>query len=314
MRSLRIFMTAAVLVLLAGSAASAQSLGDLARQERARRADQPPRATRVLTNEDLQRDRILEPRTPAAPAVTAQDELPAIPALPPSENVVPLWTAAPQVNIAPSPEPTQVTLGDFARQVRAERTARKRTREILAAREQQQKPVLASAPAPPAPAPSPRRERIVAVTPPRPVTRPVTRRARRRAAPRLMLASAPSADAVVVNRGDSLWKIAQRELGDGSLWTALWQANPEIADPNLIYPGQALRRPAAEQIAQAKTPAAPAVFRAAQSKTSARTSFAAQVLAGSVRKATVRANGEVPRVTTERPAPAHRSGPHYAPR
>jgi nucleoid-associated protein YgaU len=45
-----------------------------------------------------------------------------------------------------------------------------------------------------------------------------------------------------VQRGDSLWAIAQRLYGDGSLWPYLFAANADqIRNPNLIFPGQVLR-------------------------------------------------------------------------
>jgi nucleoid-associated protein YgaU len=48
---------------------------------------------------------------------------------------------------------------------------------------------------------------------------------------------------VRVERGDSLWKIAERHLGDGRAWRRLAAANPHIADPNLIHPGDVLQLP-----------------------------------------------------------------------
>lgn len=45
----------------------------------------------------------------------------------------------------------------------------------------------------------------------------------------------------VVVKGDSLWRIAQRFYGKGSLWPRLFDANRnQIKNPNLIYPGQRL--------------------------------------------------------------------------
>lgn len=43
-----------------------------------------------------------------------------------------------------------------------------------------------------------------------------------------------------VQYGDSLWKLANIFLEDPWLWPQLWRNNPEIADPNLIYPGDVL--------------------------------------------------------------------------
>ncbi|MBT9175236.1 MAG: hypothetical protein DDT22_00910 [candidate division WS2 bacterium] len=48
--------------------------------------------------------------------------------------------------------------------------------------------------------------------------------------------------AIVVEKGDSLWKIAQMYCGDGSLWPEIAKYN-EIKNPNLIYPGQEILIP-----------------------------------------------------------------------
>ncbi|MBA4373850.1 MAG: hypothetical protein C0402_13445 [Thermodesulfovibrio sp.] len=43
--------------------------------------------------------------------------------------------------------------------------------------------------------------------------------------------------------GDSLIIIAKKELNDAFLWPRIWQENPEIIDPNLIFKGQIIRIP-----------------------------------------------------------------------
>jgi nucleoid-associated protein YgaU len=49
---------------------------------------------------------------------------------------------------------------------------------------------------------------------------------------------------VTVEAGDSLSKIAKRELGDGNKWRAIYDANRDkIKDPDLIHPGQVLTLP-----------------------------------------------------------------------
>ena len=49
---------------------------------------------------------------------------------------------------------------------------------------------------------------------------------------------------VTVKAGDSLSKIAKRELGDANKWHAIFEANrDQIKDPDLIHPGQVLTLP-----------------------------------------------------------------------
>ena len=47
-----------------------------------------------------------------------------------------------------------------------------------------------------------------------------------------------------VVKGDSLSKIAKRELGDANKWHAIYEANKDrIKNPDLIYPGDVLTLP-----------------------------------------------------------------------
>lgn len=47
-----------------------------------------------------------------------------------------------------------------------------------------------------------------------------------------------------VQKGDSLWKIAQQQLGNGKRWGEIFEANRDlIKNPNLIYVGQRLHIP-----------------------------------------------------------------------
>lgn len=64
-------------------------------------------------------------------------------------------------------------------------------------------------------------------------------------------AGAGSARTYTVVKGDCLWSIANKFYGKGSEYKRLAAANPQIKNPNLIYPGQVLTIPAADNLPSA---------------------------------------------------------------
>ena len=55
-----------------------------------------------------------------------------------------------------------------------------------------------------------------------------------------------AAGQVIVQPGNSLWRISRRLYGRGILYTVIYNANKgQIKDPDLIYPGQVFDTPVA---------------------------------------------------------------------
>jgi len=59
-------------------------------------------------------------------------------------------------------------------------------------------------------------------------------------APPAVLVNPRHPDQYVVLPGDTLWDIASLFLQDPWYWPEIWQINPQVANPHLIYPGDLL--------------------------------------------------------------------------
>jgi LysM repeat protein len=46
-----------------------------------------------------------------------------------------------------------------------------------------------------------------------------------------------------IEKGDTLWGISNKELKDPFLWPKIWKENPDIKNPDLIYPTQTIKIP-----------------------------------------------------------------------
>jgi nucleoid-associated protein YgaU len=267
----RLHASAVVLAICAFAASApvwAQDVAEAARQEQARKDKQAAaRQKHVYTEEDLKRARIL----------TREDR--ELLDAKKREQVVPGSVAPPAEVSAEALE--QLPLGDVARMYRAmkelsqaaqsaefhlptanaanaEFVSPKLAHDFLAPKPSARRssnysvPVApelpnanASAPAllPVGVAAQPAHEFVMPkpnAAPPAAVTAPI--------APVFVNSAAPRT--IIVKRGDSFWKLAQVNLGDGHRWHEIVAINPSIVDPQHLVPGMTINILAA-------TPAAP---------------------------------------------------------
>jgi hypothetical protein len=55
----------------------------------------------------------------------------------------------------------------------------------------------------------------------------------------------------IVEKLDTLWDISESKLDDAFLWPKLWNVNPHIENPDLIYPGTRILIPSREELMKA---------------------------------------------------------------
>ncbi len=51
-----------------------------------------------------------------------------------------------------------------------------------------------------------------------------------------------------IKKGDTLWDISDSKLDNSFLWPKLWKVNPQIKNPDFIYPGDKIRIPSSEEL------------------------------------------------------------------
>ena len=65
-----------------------------------------------------------------------------------------------------------------------------------------------------------------------------------------------SGEEYIIQKDDTLWSISGSRLEDPFLWPKLWNINPHISNPDLIYPGEKIRIPSRESLIQQELPSA----------------------------------------------------------
>jgi nucleoid-associated protein YgaU len=233
-----------------------QDVADAAKQEKARKEAQQKKPKHVYTEEDLKRAQILTPEDRAQIEAKKNQQAPA--ATEKSEEATDAQALSPN---AP--------LGDVARRFRQQKQSQKLQQSAEFHLPFVEPPVLAS----PKPPMQPLLPNFTRPSAPRfaPYQPPVRRSPFARpkvftALPSLVVPSRPPAvrfapappaapgapvnsakeNVVTVKRGDSLWKLAEQNLGKGLRWHELLSVNPGILDPNRIVAGSQIVLPAAD--------------------------------------------------------------------
>src|SRR5437588_2420909 len=243
---------------------SAQDVAEAARQERTQKQSKQKKSKHVYTERDLKRAQILTPEERAQVEAKKNQTVPS-PAEKSGEGV--------DAQSLPADAP----LGDVARRFRKQKESQKLQRSAEFHLPFADAPALASPkppvmplrppvsnPAPPKFVPyqppvkrSPfERPRVFVAPPSIPLSRPPAARIAplQPAAPVPVAPAAPivpvvpsstsKLNAVIVKPGDSLWKIAEQNLGKGTRWQELLSVNPAIRNANQIKAGSQIFLPA----------------------------------------------------------------------
>jgi nucleoid-associated protein YgaU len=241
-------------VIFGAAQSYAQDVAEAARQERTQKENKQKKSKHIYTEQDLKHDKILTPEDRAQ--VEAKKNQPA-----------PALAGKPQDAVDAQELSPNAPLGDVARRLRKQKQSQKLQQSTEFHLPVADAPALAS-PKPPVMPLQPRLSnpaapRFSPVPPPgkrSPFERP---RAFVSAPPRIApshtaavrvtpsqptapaaVGAQPKLNAVTVKPGDSLWKLAQQNLGNGLRWRDLLAANPGIVDGNHIAAGSQIYLPA----------------------------------------------------------------------
>ena len=240
-----------LLVIFANSI-FAQDLGEVARRQRRQNRQKPP--AHVYTNEDMKRSEILLPEDRARIEASRK--------LAPAENATE-HAAAPAPK-TPNAKPSALPLGDVARYYRelhrlqnAQRKSRENVLPVAPALAMPKlaMPTLMAPRGPRDPFSQAPQHSPVPFGAAAPRKSELPHRALQPRTPKQLPheMSMQTSSTVTVRRGDSLWKLAARYLGDGTKWHAILAVNPQLSDPNRILVGERLALPHEVQ-ASAETP------------------------------------------------------------
>src|SRR5229473_341002 len=262
-------------VFFGATQCSAQDVAEAARQERTQKENQQKKSKHVYTEQDLKRAQILTPEDRAQ--VEAKKNQPVAPSAEKSSEAVDAQSLAPDAPLGDVARRFRKQKQSQKLQQSAEFHLPFADAPVLAS----PKPPVLALPKPPV---TPLRPPVSNRAPPRfapyrpPVKRSPFERPRVFVAPPNVLPSRPPAirvapllpttpapapiapvtpvvpvapngaaklSAVVVKPGDSLWKIAQQNLGKGLRWHDLLAVNPGVVDANHIVAGSQIFLPAA---------------------------------------------------------------------
>jgi nucleoid-associated protein YgaU len=226
---------------------SAQDVAEAARQQRTQKQSKQKKSKHIYTEQDLKRAQILTPEDRAQ--VEAK-----------KNQTAPLPAEKSGDAVDARSLPADAPLGDVARRFRKQKESQKLQRSAEFHLPFADAPALAS-PKPPVmplrpPVSNPAPPKFVPYQPPvkhspferprvfvAPPSIPLSRPPAARIVP-VVPNGAAKLNAVIVKPGDSLWKIAEQNLGKGTRWQELLSVNPTISNANQIKAGSQIFLPA----------------------------------------------------------------------
>jgi nucleoid-associated protein YgaU len=211
------FLSATALSLLLTCAATsyAQNLGDFARQERERKQSLARHAAHIYTTDELKKPQILAPEDQARMLAARQGAT--APAPEPSANPVATPSAALPLKAANDASVCEYLPKKLF--TPAMMTSAKNEQSSVGGQGSRRSPRQQGN----------RMSAFVEIL-------------KKRSLPAILQPNhTDHAASVRVAPGDSLWRIAERNLGSGTRWRELIAMNPEISDPNVIQVGEWIR-------------------------------------------------------------------------
>ncbi|HUJ79181.1 MAG TPA: LysM peptidoglycan-binding domain-containing protein [Nitrospiria bacterium] len=212
-------------------------------------------ATATESAADAASQETTQPSTPSTPSPSEQ------PAEPPAQPVQPSAADQPSGTAGASADQSTAAVPSAPTTTAETPTQSESAAGPTAASEPSTQPASTTAPSPSAESPTPPAPPAAPGPEAEAPSQPATAAAPTSTAPsaaEVAQSTAPTAPPTyTVKPGDTLWSISSLHLSDPFNWPKLWNVNPSVANPDLIYPGNVLTLPNGKPVETVQAPAPP---------------------------------------------------------